>query len=349
MKFTSFTIIILIINLAILLAIGGVLIYLVYLLIKALRKYIKSEPVRKEKAQSAKSLGEVLKRHRTECRMTQEFVAESIGVSRQAVSKWESGICLPDVSVYMELCGILGISMNEFLAGEDISEENIVKISEDNLIQVAKDSKTKQKNLKVIIAVMVLITVLTVSVLGSMIFRRLSQPRNYMMPVDRNSTEMKTAEILSGVDGAYLFRYSTKDTCRKLTIYASEYQFGKLISKEAIFGITYDEMETSPEGIIALIPDFDNFEIRMVLTDSDSKCTAYVPILEDVLEREYYGRSVTQIKEMTPVQYDTEQGVAAFIYGKDGIRGFAIDDVTNESYVSDNDYVYYFSVEFSKF
>ena len=46
MKFTSFTIIILIINLAILLAIGGVLIYLVYLLIKALRKYIKSEPMR---------------------------------------------------------------------------------------------------------------------------------------------------------------------------------------------------------------------------------------------------------------------------------------------------------------
>ena len=92
MEFTSFTIIILSINLAILLAIGGVLIYLVYLLIRALRKYIKSEPVRKEKVQSAKSLGEVLKRHRTECRMTQEFVAESIGVSRQAVSKWESGV-----------------------------------------------------------------------------------------------------------------------------------------------------------------------------------------------------------------------------------------------------------------
>ena len=92
MKFTSFTIIILSINLAILLAIGGVLIYLVYLLIRALRKYIKSEPVRKEKVQSAKSLGEVLKRHRTECRMTQEFVAEAIDVSRQAVSKWESGV-----------------------------------------------------------------------------------------------------------------------------------------------------------------------------------------------------------------------------------------------------------------
>ena len=294
-------------------------------------------------------IGKYIAEKRKALGLTQKQLAEQLGMSDKSVSKWERGICLPDVSVYMELCGILGISMNEFLAGEDISEENIVKITEDNLIQVAKDSKAKQKNLKVIIAVMVLITVLTVSVLGSMIFRRLSQPRNYMMPVDRNSTEMKTAEILSGVDGAYLFRYSTKDTCRKLTIYASEYQFGKLISKEAIFGITYDEMETSPEGIIALIPDFDNFEIRMVLTDSDSKCTAYVPILEDVLEREYYGRSATQIKEMTPIQYDTEQGVVAFIYGKDGIRGFAIDDVTNEEYISDNDYVYYFSVEFSKF
>ena len=61
-------------------------IYLVYLMIKALRKYLKSEPIREKKAESAKSLGEVLKNRRTECKMTQEFVAESLGVSRQAVS-----------------------------------------------------------------------------------------------------------------------------------------------------------------------------------------------------------------------------------------------------------------------
>ena len=280
--------------------------------------------------------------------LTQKQLAEQLGMSDKSVSKWERGICLPDVSVYMELCKILGISINEFLAGEDISDENLVKISEDNLIQVTKDSKARQKSLKVIIAVMLLITVLTVSVLGSMIFRSLRQPRNYIMPIDRNSAEMKTAEILSGVDGAYLFHYSTKDKCRKLTMYVSEYQYGKLVSKENLLDITYDETEASPEGIIAFIPDFDNFEIKMVLTDSGSKCTGYVPILENVPEREYYGRSATKIEEMTPVQYDTEQGVAAFIYGKDGISGFAIDDVTNEAYISDNDYVYYFSVEFDR-
>ena len=115
MKLTSFTIIILSINLAILLAIGGVLIYLVYLLIRALRKYIKSEPVRKEKVQSAKSLGEVLKRHRTECRMTQEFVAEAIGVSRQAVSKWESGQSDPSTTNLMALAKLFQVTPEELL------------------------------------------------------------------------------------------------------------------------------------------------------------------------------------------------------------------------------------------
>ena len=115
MEFTSFTIIILSINLAILLAIGGVLIYLVYLLIRALRKYIKSEPVRKEKVQSAKSLGEVLKRHRTECRMTQEFVAEAIDVSRQAVSKWESGQSDPSTTNLMALAKLFQVTPEELL------------------------------------------------------------------------------------------------------------------------------------------------------------------------------------------------------------------------------------------
>lgn len=67
-------------------------IYLTVLVIKALRKYLKSEPVRKEKQEAARNLGEVLKQHRVDCKMTQEFVAESLGVSRQAVSKWESGV-----------------------------------------------------------------------------------------------------------------------------------------------------------------------------------------------------------------------------------------------------------------
>ena len=90
-------------------------IYLVYLMIKALRKYLKAEPIREKKAESAKSLGEVLKNHRTECKMTQEFVAESLGVSRQAVSKWESGKSAPSTTNLLALAELFGLAAEDLL------------------------------------------------------------------------------------------------------------------------------------------------------------------------------------------------------------------------------------------
>lgn len=68
---------------------------LLTLIVRALLKYIHSKDVRQEKSVVRKSLGEALKVHRTQCKMTQEFVAETIGVSRQAVSKWENGCAHP--------------------------------------------------------------------------------------------------------------------------------------------------------------------------------------------------------------------------------------------------------------
>ena len=93
----------------------AVFIYLVYLLIKTLRKYTKSAPVRNEKAEKAKTLGEVLKKHRIECKMTQEFVAETLGVSRQAVSKWESGLSDPSTTNLIALAKLFGIAPEDLL------------------------------------------------------------------------------------------------------------------------------------------------------------------------------------------------------------------------------------------
>lgn len=85
------------------------------LLIKALMKYIKSKGVRKEKSIIKKSLGEVLKQHREECIMTQEFVAEAIGVSRQAVSKWETGTSDPSTSNLLTLAKLYNTTAEEIL------------------------------------------------------------------------------------------------------------------------------------------------------------------------------------------------------------------------------------------
>ena len=146
-------------------------------------------------------IGKYVAGKRKELGLTQKQLAEKLGMSDKSVSKWERGICLPDVSVYEEYCALLGISINEFLAGEDIAQENIVKKSEDNLIQITTDSKHRQKKLKTVIAVLSVL-VLATAMIVSVFLLRANQPKNYIAPGDPNSAEMKTAELLSGVDGA---------------------------------------------------------------------------------------------------------------------------------------------------
>ena len=84
-------------------------------LVKSLGRYIRSTEVRKEKAMTKKSLGEVLKQHREACKMTQEFVAEAIGVSRQAVSKWENGTADPSTSNLIAAAKLFDLSAEEVL------------------------------------------------------------------------------------------------------------------------------------------------------------------------------------------------------------------------------------------
>jgi len=93
----------------------GVFITLVVLIIRALLKYINSKDVRKEKSETRKSLGDAIREHRTRCKMTQEFVAETLGVSRQAVSKWENGTSDPSTSNLIALAKLFGLSAEELI------------------------------------------------------------------------------------------------------------------------------------------------------------------------------------------------------------------------------------------
>lgn len=96
-------------------AIIALVAYVTILFIKALRKYDRSASNEKEKGEDAKTLGEKLKQHRVAHKMTQEFVAESLGVSRQAVSKWESGVSSPSTANLLALAELYGVKAEELL------------------------------------------------------------------------------------------------------------------------------------------------------------------------------------------------------------------------------------------
>ncbi len=291
-------------------------------------------------------IGKYIAGKRKELGMTQKQLAEKLGMSDKSVSKWERGICLPDVSVYIQLCEILGISINEFLVGEDIRQEDMVKKSEDNLIQIATDSKYRQKNLKKIIAILLVVAVFAVTIAGIMIYR-IKRPSNCIYPVNRNSAEMKTAELLSGVDGAFLYRYTATDSYKVLTIYISTYQSGKRISKDKI-EVTYGDTGSPTEGMIAIVPDFENFTVKLVIADDSTKQSTNIPILENVKNREYYGRSATQIEETKQITYNKEQSLAALLYGENGLEGEPLYNFEENTPSQTNDYAYYFSFEFNK-
>ena len=97
------------------LALLALAVYLVVLLIRALRKYLRSGEVRQENRTAVESLAKALKGHRERCRMTQEFVAETLGVSRQAVSKWENGTADPTTANLFALARLYGVAPEDLL------------------------------------------------------------------------------------------------------------------------------------------------------------------------------------------------------------------------------------------
>lgn len=102
-------------NMLLMTIILGVAVYLLVLIVKALKKYINSKEIREEKSIIQRSLGEELKAQRLRCKMTQEFVADALGVSRQAVSKWETGAVDPSTSNLLALAKLYGKSAEELL------------------------------------------------------------------------------------------------------------------------------------------------------------------------------------------------------------------------------------------
>lgn len=97
-------------------------------------------------------IGQFIAEIRRKKGLTQGQVAEKLLVSDKAVSKWECGNGLPNVSLMIPLCDILGISLNELLSGECVSEEGYRERAEENIIKIIEErEKSQQKSVLTIL------------------------------------------------------------------------------------------------------------------------------------------------------------------------------------------------------
>ncbi len=92
-------------------------------------------------------IGNFIQEKRKEKNITQLELAERLGITDRAVSKWENGICLPDAGTMPELCSILDISINDLFSGEEVDMKNNEKKLEENLLEMTKAKEERDKQL----------------------------------------------------------------------------------------------------------------------------------------------------------------------------------------------------------
>lgn len=92
-------------------------------------------------------IGKFIAECRKEAGFTQASLGEKLGITDRAVSKWENGKSMPDISIMMELCELLNINVNELLTGERLSMENYKQKAEENLLELQNQEELNNKKL----------------------------------------------------------------------------------------------------------------------------------------------------------------------------------------------------------
>ncbi len=93
------------------------------------------------------SIGRFISQRRKAQGLTQAQLAEKLGITDRAVSKWETGKSLPDASIMLELCRLLKITVNDLLCGEIVSMDHYNEKMEKNLLDVAKKKEAADRRL----------------------------------------------------------------------------------------------------------------------------------------------------------------------------------------------------------
>lgn len=112
-------------------------------------------------------IGKFIAQCRKNKNLTQMQLAEKFGITDRAVSKWETGKTLPDSSIMLELCELLGITVNDLLSGEVVKMDHYNKEMENNLLELVKQKEQSDKRL---LSAEVLIGITATVVLFALIF-----------------------------------------------------------------------------------------------------------------------------------------------------------------------------------
>lgn len=290
-------------------------------------------------------IGKYIAQKRKNLGLTQRDIAEQLGMSDKSVSKWERGVCLPDVSVYMELCRIIGISLNEFIAGEDIEQVELQEKSEQNILDVTKDGNYKKRRLKAIIAVLVCICVAVTSLSGYLLWKRFHVETNYIEPFDQNSAEMR---ILKLVDAGpfVLYKFSTDKNISQATVMITCYEKGEKKYKHDVmtYGFKSDNVSdraNTVDSVLKVSSENDSKEKNDWISVTVDEGKATFELIEDDVELTGYMCAWADEKEHVDIVKGEEMEFLRISYGMDHVEA-----IMPGASIGNNEYMYSLSVRF---
>ena len=110
--------------------------------------------------------GKFILKKRKEKNLTQEQLAEKLGVSNKTISKWETGKCMPDYSVIKNLCEELEITIAELMDGEETEEKSVRTYDEEQIMDLLRRTQELEKQKKLIYGVLLIVMGIAIQALS---------------------------------------------------------------------------------------------------------------------------------------------------------------------------------------
>lgn len=140
------------------------------------------------------TIGSYITKKRREKNLTQEQLAEKLGVSNKTISKWENGKCMPDYSIIEQLCKELSVTLSELMDGEDATEESMRVYDDEQILDLLRRMQELERQKNILYGIILIVLGIACNAMAGTVSG--SEVQEFISGL---LTGLSVAEILAGI------------------------------------------------------------------------------------------------------------------------------------------------------